>query len=99
MRKWGGILSIIGGCIGIGMGAMILFWGSMGDVMSGFLWFGVAGIPLIVFGIIAIIGGIYAVQAKAWVFALIGAILAIICGGIFGVLATIFIALRKNEFS
>ena len=99
MRKRGGILNIIGGCVGIGIGAMVLSWGGLSGVMSGFVWFGAIGVPYIVLGVIAIIGGIYALQAKMWVFSLISAILCIVCGGIFGVLATIFIALRKSEFS
>jgi len=99
MRKWGGILSIIGGCVGIGLGAFVLGLGELSGMMRGFVWFGAIGAPYIILGIVAIISGIYAIRGKIWGFALTGAILAIICGGIFGVLATIFIALRKNEFS
>jgi hypothetical protein len=51
-------------------------------------------------GTIAIVGGILALERKIWWLALVGAICAIIgTAGILGVLAIIFIALGKREFS
>ena len=98
MRKAGGILTIIGGCIGIGLGAAIISFGEISGMLKGLMWFGAIGGPLIGIGIVALIGGTYALRARAWGFALAGAILAIITGGPFGVLSTIFIAVRKGEF-
>ena len=98
MRTAGGVLTIIGGILGIGAGAFVATMGEFVEVLSGFMWFGALGAPLIGIGIVALIGGICALRARAWGFALAGAILAIITSGIFGILGTIFIALRKWEF-
>jgi hypothetical protein len=102
-RTWkpttAGVLTIIGGCIGIGIGAFVAFLGGIAGTFTGFSWFGAIGAPLIGIGIVALIGGIYALRRRVWGFALTGAILAIICGGPLGILATIFVAMGKNEFS
>jgi hypothetical protein len=58
-----------------------------------------AGIALIVVGIIAVIGGIYALRLRSWGLALAGAILAVAGIPPVGVLAIIFIALARREFS
>ena len=128
MRKAGGVLTIIGGIIVIGIGAVIM--GEWLGVFSVMYWFGAFGAPLIAFGIVALIvgiaaliGGIYALRARVWGFALAGGIIVIGIGGVimsvrewimvvsehflfpliawliaFGILGTIFIALRKGEF-
>ena len=97
--RWGGILTIIGGAIGIGIGAFVATIGGIAGALAGFSWFGAIGAPLIGIGIVALIGGIYALKRKVWGFALTGAILAIITGGPLGVIATIFVAMGKKEFS
>ena len=99
MRKAGGIMTIIGGCFGIGVGAFLAAVGSIAGALTDMMWFTGIGPGLIGIGIVALIGGIYALKGRVWGFALAGAILAIICGGPFGILGTIFIALRKREFS
>ncbi|MFC1980598.1 hypothetical protein ACFLVS_07185 [Chloroflexota bacterium] len=53
---------------------------------------------LLIAGIIPIIGGIYALQRKKWGLALAGSIVAIFGSSIMGILATIFIAMSKDEF-
>jgi amino acid transporter len=50
-------------------------------------------------GIMSIIGGIFALMRKAWGAALAGAITALYPWGIFGILAIIFVAMAKQEFS
>ena len=55
-------------------------------------------IVLLIVGILPIIGGIYALQRKKWGLALAGSIVAIIGSSIMGILATIFVALSKDEF-
>jgi len=104
--KWGGILTIIGGAVGIIGGIVVTV------VLSGLIsTFGLPlpgtyfAIPAIVLGVIAVIGGTFALKKKNWVFALIGAILSIAASAILGpaiiigILAVIFIALGKNEFA
>jgi len=61
------------------------------------IFFGLSVIPLII-GIIAILGGVYALQRKKWGLALAGSILLIFTSFILGVLATVFTAISKNEF-
>jgi len=96
---WGGILTIVGGCIGIGIGALVATIGEVAGALAGLAWFGAIGAPLIAIGVVALIGGIYTLRRRAWGFALTSAILAIICGGIFGILATIFVAMGRREFA
>jgi hypothetical protein len=55
-------------------------------------------IPLIILGVVALIGGIYTLRRRLWGMALAGAIAAFLPSGILGILAIIFIALSKNEF-
>jgi len=57
-----------------------------------------AGIALLVFGVIALIGGIYAIKRQKWGLALAGSILALPAGGILGILAIIFVSLGRREF-
>jgi hypothetical protein len=56
------------------------------------------GITVIVLGVLAVVGGIYALRVKAWGLALAGSIAAVITGRLFGILALIFIVLGKNDF-
>jgi len=51
-----------------------------------------------IIGILALVGGIYAVQRKKWGWALTGSIAAILSNLILGILATIFTAMSKDEF-
>jgi len=61
-------------------------------------------VPLAIFSILSLVGGIYAVQRKMWGLALAGSISAIfasipLLGGLpVGITATILMALSKNEF-
>ena len=90
--KWksltAGILCIIGGALGIGNSAGCAF----------IPFFGLFAAPFIALGVVAIIGGIYALMRRLWILALIGAICAIPVAPPLGVLAVIFIAIGKDEF-
>ncbi|GAI01292.1 unnamed protein product [marine sediment metagenome] len=55
-------------------------------------------IPLIIIGIVAIVGGIYALRRKVWGLALAGCICSLIGPWLLGILAIIFVAMGKNEF-
>ena len=105
MRTWkgttAGVLTIIGGIAGIAIGALVAFLGG-----GGFLY-GIPGLELIAgigagiiaLGIIALIGGIFALRRKIWGLALTGAIFALFPLFFLGIPAIIFIAMAKNEFS
>ncbi|MFC1870951.1 hypothetical protein ACFLYF_00905 [Chloroflexota bacterium] len=58
----------------------------------------IAAVFLLIVGIIPIIGGIYALQRKKWGLALAGSIVAIFGSSVMGILATIFVAMAKDEF-
>ena len=91
--KWksltAGILCIVGGAMGIG--------GSAGCAFIPII--GLLAAPFIALGVIAIIGGIYALMRRLWVLALIGAICAIPVAAPLGILAVVFIAIGKDEFA
>ena len=101
-RTWkptvGGILAIIGGAIGTILGLVIATVGSIGWFF-GVPWVSAIGAPLIILGIIAIVGGTYALRRRIWGLALAGAICALIGPwGLLGLLAIIFVSLGKGEF-
>jgi hypothetical protein len=96
----------VGGILAIIAGALQVISGTLGAAGVGFVggilgvgWLGVIFVPLIVFGIIAIIGGIYALQRKIWGLALAGSICALFGPwALLGILAIIFVSLGKGEF-
>ena len=49
-------------------------------------------------GILPLLGGIYALQRKKWLFALISSIVAIFGAALLGVASTILVAMAKEEF-
>ena len=119
----GGILSIVGGALEMIFGALVtaltisgvipgvfhLPWWMPGNrfeihIMPSFTYLGV---PLLVLGIIAIVGGVSALKRKSFGLSLAGAICALPSGlmGILniicvpmGILAVIFVTLGKREF-
>ena len=56
------------------------------------------GIALLVIGVLAIVGGVYALRLKAWGLALAGSIGAVITGPVIGLLALIFTVLGREDF-
>jgi len=96
---WAGILTIIGGCFGIGVGAFVASGAALAGALAGMGMLGVIGAPLIGIGIVALIGGIVALRRKTWGFALTGAILALFPIVPLGVLAIIFVFMGKREFA
>jgi hypothetical protein len=112
----GGVLSIVGGAFEMIFGAVVtaltisgvipgvfhLPWWMPGNrfeihIMPSFTYLGV---PLLVLGIIAIVGGVSALKRKSFGLSLAGAICALCAfpSHILGLLAVIFVALRKREF-
>ena len=103
-RTWkgttAGVLTIIGGIAGIAVGGVLATVGTaflMGipglELMAGI------GGGIIALGVVALIAGIFTLRRKSWGFALAGAILAMFPIIPLGVLAIIFVALGKKEFS
>jgi hypothetical protein len=105
----GGALEVIGGVIIVVLtiGSRMIFRlplppfepGGWWDYIIPLLpaWLIIAGVPLIVLGIIAIIGGVSALRRKSFGLSLAGAICAL-PSNILGILAIIFVSLSKKEF-
>ena len=107
-RTWkpttAGVLGIIAGAIGVIFGLVVAVAGGiLGAIVGAFIPFiggavaGAFAIPLIL-GIVAIIGGAYALKRRVWGFALAGSICAFFCVWFLGLLAIIFVILGKREF-
>jgi len=109
-----GILNIISGAVGLiavlGLIIAILVTGGFAipgteavPIFVPSLLTGIA-VPLAIFSMLCLAGGIYAIQRKLWGLALAGSIAAIfasipLLGGLpVGITATILTALSKNEF-
>ena len=108
----GGVLAIIGAALGLLYALMFiipmvyeLLTDSSGSLSEDDHWtivgYGIVGICFAIFAIVELIGGIFALKRKRFKLSLFGAICGILClpSLLFGVLATIFIALSKSEFN
>lgn len=99
-----GILDIVSGVMGIVASVVLIVIGSITGIIPDVphwlaaLFLGI-GIPIGLAGILAVIGGIYAVQRKNWGLALAGAIAALFCSRLLGILSIIFTAMGRKEFS
>ena len=109
-----GILDIISGVIslicfvGLLIGSVAVGWEATHFYGWYYEWYYDIGIALgvliiltvlsLAVGILALLGGIYAVQRKKWGLALAGSIFAIFPSFILGLAAIILTALSKNEF-
>ncbi len=98
-----GILSIVAGALSVIIGIIIVV---VGGTVAGLEAiprisniFGVIAIPIIILGIVAIVGGIYALRRKIWGLALAGTICALLPWWILGIPAIIFVIMGKNEFN
>ena len=63
------------------------------------LVYGIMAFVLLVLGVVAIVGGIYAMKKRLWGMALAGAICGILTFLPLGIIATVFIAQAQKEFS
>jgi hypothetical protein len=98
-----GILDIIAGSWGLILALLFVFLGvvmrSVPDIPPYlFPIFTALAVPFAIVGILAIVGGIYALQRKIWGLALAGSIAAFFPSWILGIAAIVFTALSKNEF-
>lgn len=102
LKNWksitSGIMSIIAGLIGIGGGAIVSLMGDFVSESGGIFGFEPFGVPTIILGIVAVVGGIFALRRRVWYLAVIGAIFAMPCMPVLGTLSVIFISLADQEF-
>ena len=93
-----GIMSIIAGLIGIGGGAIVSMMGEFMSESGGIFGFEPFGVPSIILGVVAVLGGIFALRRRVWYLAIIGSIFAMPCMPVLGTLSVIFISLADQEF-
>ena len=105
MKTWkpktAGILTISGGIYGIVIGAGVTTLGKLLELFSGLEFLAAIGGGLIAMGVIALIGGIFALRRRVWGFALAGAIVAlplIPAGTALGIMSIIFLSKSRKEF-
>jgi len=97
----GVLIALFGGLLGLGSAII----GDLGEPVIGGLLGGLGGIigmigaGIIGLGVVAIIGGVFALRRKLWRLALAGAICAIPCSAVLGILATIFVSKGRGEFA
>jgi len=112
----GGILVVISGIFGLILGGVLagastmvddLFGGMVGGDIIGMVE-GVlvaCGVIWIIIGLIALIGGVFAVMRKRWGLAVLGGVFGLftigpyLLGTIFGLVGLILIAMSKDEFT
>jgi hypothetical protein len=103
----GGILTIVSGLLGLlGIASYSIGFGNPGSGigkgdMPPFvpsIIFGMS-IPAIVIAILAVVGGILAVQRKRWRWSLAGSIAASLSLILLGIPAVVMIAISKDEFT
>jgi lysylphosphatidylglycerol synthetase-like protein (DUF2156 family) len=100
-----GILCIVGGVLGIILGIVLVVIGTVAGIVVperalpfiGAIVTGTVAVG-IVLGIVAIIGGIYALRRRKWGLALAGSICAVFPWWFLGIPAIIFVVLGKGEF-
>ena len=104
-RTWkpttAGILTIVAGVLNLIVGIIVAAVAEWAGAFAGFWGLGAIGAPLIILGIVSIIGGSFALKRRVWGLALAGAICAIFPPpiAVLGVLSIIFLAISKTEFS
>lgn len=103
-RTWkpigAGIASISGGVGQVIGGIIISAFHGKTLALFGVDWWRTMGPLLVVLGIVAIVGGIYALKRRLWVLALIGSICAVVSpySFVFGILAIIFVIMGRWGF-
>jgi hypothetical protein len=107
-----GVLSIVSGVFGIFTGVALVLFAVFFMNIESFtvtaphdfpfdilqaVWM-VWGIIILVLAVLAIIGGIYAIQRKLWGLALAGAIVSMLVFLPTGIAAVVFVGLSRREF-
>lgn len=98
-----GILDIIAGSFGLILAFIFVLLGGVMRFIPQvppylFPIFTALSLPFAIVGILAIVGGIYALKRKIWGLALAGSIAAFFPSWILGLTAIVLTALSKNEF-
>ena len=95
----GGILVILASIGYLVVGAVFVAGGSMWSMIDmdwGGTGLAVCGAVVLILGVVALLGGVFAIQRKNFVLALLGAIFVL--PSILGIIGLILIAVSKSEF-
>lgn len=97
-----GVFALIGGLVlvivgTVGSGVLMYIGADIPPLVAAALFSAIA-VPLIIVGILAIVGGVYALQRKKWGLALAGSIAAFFPSWLLGIAAIVLTILSKNEF-
>lgn len=108
---FGGALILISGILAVLTGIYMVVDTSWVDTMLADLGFSLveeiiiaSGVLTVVFGIVAMVGGYFAVKRKRWGIAIVGGVLGTLAAGaiglglIFGLIGLIFVAVSRKEF-
>lgn len=116
MSLIGGVLVVISGLLGIILGLILaVLSSSITDLMGGMYGEDVlsavegilvtCGVIWFIIGLVALIGGVFAIRRKKWGIAIVGGVFALFTigpyflGSILGLIGLILIAISKDEFS
>ena len=112
-RTWmpvaAGILDIVSGAFGLTGGFVLLVLGTVGSAVMGCVeaeipsfvpavFLSAIAVPLLIVAVLAIVGGVYALQRKKWGWALAGSIAAFFPTRVLGIAAIVLTVLSKDEF-
>jgi hypothetical protein len=112
-RKWmtitAGILDIICGISGIICSIVLIICAIAAGFIMDYIHaqipqvilvivFLVAGIPCLILGALAIIGGVFSLRRRNWGIALTGAVASFFLNTLLGIAAIVFAALSRREF-
>ncbi len=109
-RTWkpttAGILNIVAGVMGVLLGIGVAVLVQVVTLVAGAYIpglpsgpvFALIGVPLIILGIVAIVGGIFSLRRRIWGLAYAGGICALLLTFILGILSITFVSLGKGEF-
>jgi len=90
---------LIGIALAVGLGMLGAIIGGLGGVPGVGAITGAIPVPLIIFAIIAIVGGVFAIKRRIWGLALAGSICALFSPAwILGIVAIVFTVMGKRHF-
>ena len=90
---------IFGIALTVGLGMLGGLIGGLGGIPGVGAILGAIAVPVIIFAIIAIVGGVFAIRRRIWWLALVGSIFALLCAWFFGIPAIVFTIMGKKHFT
>jgi hypothetical protein len=85
------------GVIGVGIAIAVLYsTAGATPIATTVLW--IVFIVLLIFSLPSLIGGIYALQRRNWVMALVGSIASLLTWNLIGLIPLILVIISRNEF-